>query len=274
MGWIEQAPLWLIALVMLAGLIISYEIGFMGARRVASKHGGGGEEWGHLVSSALALLGLLMAFTFSAAQDRYRLRQELVVDEANAISTTYLRFQLLDEPWRDDLSRQMLQYTQIRVGFAGDATPASIAENAKKTAAAQEVMWRDLAGALRANATPNVNLGLINSVNETFDLAETRRAGRETRVPPSILYALILASFMVAGIVGYATAGRRRHVAVTGGVMVLLTLAFILILDLDRPTSGTVQVNQVPMDHALEAIRQSQALAAPAPAPAPAPAKD
>jgi hypothetical protein len=78
-------------------------------------------------------------------------------------------------------------------------------------------------------------------------------------VPPSILYALLLSSFMVAGIVGYAGIGKRRHVGVAAGVMLLLTLAFCLILDLDRPLSGTITINQAPMEHVLETIRQSEA---------------
>jgi hypothetical protein len=259
MNWIEHVSLWVVAPTMLAGLLVAHEIGFrLGSRAWGTE---GGEERGYLVSSALALLGLLMAFTFNAAHDRFRLRQELVVSEANAISTTYLRFQLLDQPWRGELSRQMLQYAGVRVGFARASTPDAIAANAVQTAAVQNKIWPELAGALRANSSPALNLALVNSVNETFDLAATRRAARETRVPPVILYALILSSMMVAAIVGYAGAARRRHGGIAAGVMALLTLAFCLILDLDRPVVGSVQINQAPMEYALDMIRQSEARA-------------
>jgi hypothetical protein len=254
---IEQAPLWLIAPAMLAGLIAAHELGYRFA------HGAPGEDRveqrGYLVSSALALLGLLMAFTFSAAQDRFSLRQQMLVDEANAISTTYLRIQLLDQPWRASLSRRMLRYAEVRADFARDSTLAAISANARQTAAVQDELWTELAPALRANSAPSLNLAVVNSVNQMFDLAASRRGGRETRVPAAILYALLLSSLLVAGIVGFAGAARRRHLAVAAGVMALVTLAFCLILDLDSPVSGTVRVNQAPMQYALDAIRQSEA---------------
>lgn len=46
----------------------------------------------------LRLLGLLLGFSFSGASSRYLARQNLVVREANAMSTAWLRSQLRDEP--------------------------------------------------------------------------------------------------------------------------------------------------------------------------------
>src|SRR6478735_9623096 len=50
----------------------------------------------YLVGGILGLLALLLAFSFSMALDRYEERRHLVVKEANAIGTAYLRAQLLD----------------------------------------------------------------------------------------------------------------------------------------------------------------------------------
>ena len=102
MSWLERAPLALVGIAMMAGLVIAHEIALRLGRRTTATPS---EVRGYVLSSALALLGLLMGFTFSAAQGRFQLRQELVVSEANALSTTYLRFQLLDAPWRQALSR-------------------------------------------------------------------------------------------------------------------------------------------------------------------------
>src|SRR3979409_2027456 len=48
------------------------------------------------VSGAVfALMGLMIAFTFSGAADRFEERRHLIVEEANAIGTAYLRVDLL-----------------------------------------------------------------------------------------------------------------------------------------------------------------------------------
>ena len=45
----------------------------------------------------LGLLALLLGFTFSMAVDRFDARRAVVLEEANAIGTAYLRTQVLDE---------------------------------------------------------------------------------------------------------------------------------------------------------------------------------
>src|SRR5882672_11281158 len=95
---LETAPLWLIWLVVTAGLMIAHEIGYLFRRFSAKRRPDGGEtsdSIGHRLPAALALLGLLIAFTFSMAADRFATRRALVVSEGNAIGTTYLRLQLL-----------------------------------------------------------------------------------------------------------------------------------------------------------------------------------
>ena len=77
---------------------------------------------GLVVSGILVVLGLLLGFTFSLALDRFEQRRMLVITEANAISTSYLRAQLLDEPDRTRLSNLLIAYTDNRVNLATAAS--------------------------------------------------------------------------------------------------------------------------------------------------------
>src|SRR5580765_2907353 len=73
---------------------------------------------GYVVSTVLGLLALLLAFTFSLAVDRFDARRALVLEDAKAIGTTYLRAQLLTEPYRARMSDLLIRYTDNRIALA------------------------------------------------------------------------------------------------------------------------------------------------------------
>jgi hypothetical protein len=266
MKLLEVAPIWAVGLAVLAGLGLAHSLGLWLGRRRERKGDKPDEGKGYLVSSALALLGLLMAFTFSSAQDRFRLRQELVVSEANAIGTTYLRSQVLPAPWRDEIGRQLLHYTELRVGFGRTVTAREVTQNARDTQAAQDRIWASLSQALRSNPVEGLNVSLLATTNEMFDMASSARAARETRVPITIVRVLLISAAAVAAMVGYAEGSGRVHAGLGFGVMLLLTLAFCLILDLDRPTTGRVTISQAPLQWTLDSLRDSEARKAQQPA--------
>jgi hypothetical protein len=115
MDWVDRTPLWIVGLSCMAGLIVAHEFGYRAGRRFVPRDGHTDAK-GYLVSSALSLASLMMAFTFGAAQTDFRLRQGLVSAEANAIGTAYLRIQTLDQPARDQLSQHVLRYARVRGG--------------------------------------------------------------------------------------------------------------------------------------------------------------
>lgn len=258
MYWIERAPLALIGLALFLALMAAHEIALQIARRLASQSFTS-ETLGYLVSSALALLGLLMAFTFGAAEERFMLRQSLVVTEANAIGTTYLRIQLLDPPSRDRLSGDLARYAEARLRFTAARSAEDVESNTRETAALQDAIWRELNTVVHTNPAPDLNLGLMITVNDMFDLAASARAARDARIPVAILRSLVFCSLIVAAIVGFAEARERRWTGALLGVLLLLSLAFCLILDLDRPVSGTVRINPAALQRALADIQRGEA---------------
>ena len=271
MTFLEHAPLWLVGLAMLAALLLVHELGFQGGRRTDVGEASGDGK-GHLVASALALLALMMAFTFSAAQDRFNLRQRMVVEEANALGTSYLRVQTLALPLRDVLSRQMLQYAEVREKFfAASSHPKPLEDNTRETSDMQDRMWVNVVTAVRSDPVPTLNGPLLQTVNDMFDLASSRRAAQDARVPISILRMLAIYAMAAATIMGFAggSSKDRRYGAVSTAVLLLLTMAFCLILDLDRPSSGTIRINQASMTRAVDAIRRAEAAKSALPAPQP-----
>ena len=272
MHWLQTAPLWLIGLAILVALVVSHQIGYAGRRLGRGTAGAepADEGIGYLLSGALALLGLLVAFTFSAASARFDTHRFLVVQEANAIGTTYLRIQALDDAPKTALSRLMVQYVQVRRGWfqAGEHT-ARLAQLDAATDALQSRIWAVVLTDVRANPTATINPSLLQTTNDMFDLAASRRAALDAHIPISIERTVVLYSLIAAAMIGYVTARGARQRVVSGALYLALSLAICLILDLDRPRAGTVMVSQAPMDRAIAAIEASEAAKAAAAPPAP-----
>ena len=155
MHWVEDGPLWQIGLVLLVLLIAAQQVAFFLRRRLAKgkpleeKHDG----TGYLLSGVVGLMGLLLAFTFGAADSRFDARRLLVLEEANAIGTTYLRIQALDDAPRAELSNLMLRYSQARLGFfaAGD-DETKLAASYVQTDALQDRIWAATTKAVRGRS--------------------------------------------------------------------------------------------------------------------------
>ena len=262
MHWLERAPIWVIGLLILGALMIADQIG-SATRRIMRRKGlpePADEGIGHILSGALVLLGLLIAFTFAAASDRFDTRRLLVVEEANAVHTTYLRIQALDDAPKAALSQLMVQYVHARRDwFLAGEDDALVARAEAETDALQKRMWTVTLAVVRANPTATINPSLLQTTNEMFDLAASQRAALDARVPISILRALLVFALIAAALMGYALTKGTRQLVASAALNAALSLAICLILDIDRPRSGAVRVSQAPMDRTIAAIEAAEA---------------
>ena len=245
-------PLWLLGILIFCALFAASLIGTELRLRWRKEGEGGGDSEGYLLSAALALLGLLIAFTFSLALSRYDSRRELVVTEANAIGTAWLRAGLAGDAAGPRLQAQIARYADIRLRLP-ERGQADAVEQA--TGRAQAELWAAMRTAI-ADVPPPVAATIVSATNEMFDVASARKAEREARIPGRVIEVLMLYALMSAAIVGYVL-GRsgRRHRLVTAVLFILLTLALLLILDLDRPWSGAITVSQQPLIDARATMR-------------------
>jgi hypothetical protein len=196
----------------------------------------------------MALMGLLIAFKFGTAEGRFNARRFFAVDEANAISRSYLRIQALDEGPSAALSSLMIEYPRSRANLfqAGDVGQAA--------AQLQRRIWSETIAAVRANPAATTNPSLLQAVNEMFDLAASRRAAFDARVPISILRALLLFACISAAMMGYGSALARRQIIASTGLFLAITVAICQILDLDRLSPGTITISQAPITRAIASI--------------------
>jgi hypothetical protein len=190
----------------------------------------------------LGLVGLLLGFTFAMALSRFEVRRQLVVDEANAIGTTWLRADTLPEPYCDAEKMQLYEYVEARLDFYAAGLDTVRVETALRRAAQlQDALWRQAVEAAEKQPTPITGL-FIQSLNEMIDLQASRLDALENRIPSSVWVVLLTVSAAASAMNG-ALYPRRTSIAF---LLVPLVLASVmaLIADLDSSRRGLIRISQ------------------------------
>ncbi len=202
-------------------------------------------DLGATLGGLLGLLALLLAFTFGMAGERFDWRKTLLVEEANAIGTSWLRADLLPEPQATQARQVLRAYTQARLDLAVSSTRAAAITRSEKL---QSELWGITRDAAAAAPTPTVAL-FVAAVNEVIDMHGRRvQAALRNRIPPTIFATLFGVAVLVLAASGYAS-GLTREKNVLASLLLALVLAVVitLILDLDRPFEGLLTVSQQAM---------------------------
>ncbi len=202
---------------------------------------------GSIQASMLGLLALLLGFTFSMAMQRYDGRSLALIEEANAIGTAALRVQLLPQHLQAQTRQLLGEYIEVRIA-AGKLDITQTRERDrenKKIADLQHQLWS--LAVLATNEDPRaVTTGaFVNSLNTVIDMQGKRNALLRMHVPESVMLLLFIVFIASGGMMGYSSGltGRRIVVPIVL-VSLLITLIVFLIIDLDRPRRGLIQVNQ------------------------------
>jgi hypothetical protein len=234
-------------LIGLAVILCASEIG----RWIGVLHTGGrgSDSISVLESAMLGLLALMIGFTFAMALSRFEARRDAVMNEANAIGTTALRARLLPEPHRMETLKLLREYVKIRLDITQHpASQTELTAAIDRSNTLQETLWQQ-AKAVAAKDNGMVPTGLfIQALNEMIDSQGKRLAALNKRVPNIVLLALFGIAAIANAFAGYAIGLEARRsrlpVYITG---LLISAVIVLILDLDRPGAGFIDVSQQPM---------------------------
>jgi len=240
---------WALALVLFAIVIGATAVGLVLGHRKRDRSEHLHRPVGSLQTAVLGVVGLVLAFGLALAVGRYELRRAAVVDEANAIGTTYLRAQTLAEPERSDSLELLVRYTDtsIRLSHAIPGSPTAAAAIAAG-AGLQRELW-GLAGQVLVDAPIDSAPRLyVESLNEMIDLRTTRVSVLGNRVPGPVLTLEVVAAALALGLLAFylALLGRGSFVVLIAAGLVCMLL--LVTFDLDRPTRGLIDVPSTPLD--------------------------
>ncbi len=111
-----NAIAFLLILGLFAGMLLMLTLGqFLGRRSRAEETDADRSRLTGVEAAIFGLMGLMIAFTFSGASARYEMRRQLIVEEANAIGTAYLRLDLLPAASQPALREKFRRYVETRI---------------------------------------------------------------------------------------------------------------------------------------------------------------
>jgi len=248
----------LIALAMVVLLIAAGEIGYRrGLFRRESK-----ESVRSLMSGTgaamLGLLGLLLGFTLAMAVSRWDERREVIVDEANAIGTLWLRAGLLEVPLRDELRDVLREYTDARIALGGsrdDRAALRVARTESELLHAS--IWAVVERANQPGRSNAVLSSLITAANEVIDLHELRMASIENYLPAALFLLLFTVAAVSVGFLAWAfgAANQGGRIAIVA-LALLIGAVLLLIMDINRPQRGRLEIGTESLERVSESMTE------------------
>jgi len=199
-------------------------------------------------AAVLTLLGLLLGFTFAMAVSRHDARRQLVVQEANAISTTALRARLLPEPQAANAGRLLREYVALRIEAHRETQFSQRFTALRKSSAdLHERLWNEAVAAAAKQPTP-ITASFIASLNETIDLEATRIAAKRNHVPGAVWLLLLCVAGCGMWLTGWEAGMARGHPFLARFVLpLLIALAIALIADIDSPRGALITLDERPL---------------------------
>ena len=243
---LDLLPLWSILPLTILISLLSVELGYrLAGYRLRQSQEEKESPVGGMVGGTLGLLAFMLAFTFGLAGSRFEDRRQVVLSEANAIGTTYLRAAMLPEPMRTEGRNLLREYVDVRLEAVQSG---KVNEAIVKSEELQNKLWSQAVAATEKDRSPITGL-FVASLNEVIDLHATRvMAGLRSRVPGVIWIVLYLLAILTMVIIGYHSGMVHSRRSIATIVLVLgFSSVLYLIADLDRPGQGTLRVSQQSM---------------------------
>jgi hypothetical protein len=235
----------LVAAALFASMALFLELGRkLGAGRLETNAEGARAGLGTVEGAVFALMGLLIAFTFSGAAARFDSRRQLIVEEANAVGTAWLRLDLLPASMQGEMRDLLRRYLDARLAVYQKLPDVKAArEELTKANALQGEIWSREAVACRETGNP-IAAQLVPALNQMFDVAATRTAAAQIHPPGIIFIMLVVLALMSSLLAGYAMAGSqsRSWIHTIGFAFILSTTVYV-ILDLEFPRIGFIRID-------------------------------
>jgi len=244
----------LVAISLIAGIVVSHEIGFWLGSLGRKADEPFDRQIALVRTSTAALVAFLVGFAFSGAASRFTNRLDLIVQEANALGTAYLRADTIAEPQRGELKAALKEYTADRVTLLSREGRDEIEPLLAKVNGLHERMWKSAITATKDNAP--LMAVVLPPINEVIDLHSMHLAMARRHLPIPIMAVLLGTAAISLGIIGFGNGRIGRRFSLIDAVYgLVLAAALWMTLDMDYPGGGMITVGNRPVVEALAAMK-------------------
>lgn len=245
-----QFPTLLNAIIFILLLLFALEAGYqLGKRRSGNASPGDSENRNLVLTAMYALLGLMLAFTYTFTLSRADLRKDALINESNAIGSAFLKSGMIDEPNRSELRKALLDYAGTRVIHSDTAgNYAKIKDLLEQSSQAQSRIWPIVQKVLDEEPPGSAEVSIVNAVNDLFDAGSKRLAVSFDVLPAILLLMLLFLTCSCLALTGF-NSGHSGKINRGGLVLLVFFLAVVILIitDFDRSFRGFVQISQQSM---------------------------
>ena len=239
---------------LLGGGLLASEIGYWLGRVFTPKDEAFGRQLDVIRTATFALVAFLIAFAFSGAGERFVNRLDVIVEEANALGTAWLRADVLPEPQRNELKATLKEYTTDRVTLYQTRDRDEIDRLLGKVGDLQARMWTTALAGTAGN--PPLMMQVLPPLNEVFDLHTTHLALVHRQLPLPIMVVLLGTAAISLLLVGFGNGGSGRRFPLLDAVYAgVLGVALWMTIDLDHPHQGLIRVTSQPLVDTLATMK-------------------
>ncbi|MEI6265679.1 MAG: hypothetical protein WCP74_11280 [Sphingobacteriia bacterium] len=202
---------------------------------------------GAVEGALFALLGLIMAFTFGMAGSRFESKRLVITEEANDISTAYLRVDLYQSDSAKNIFRNYFkQYIEARISNyeTGFNEPLKLASKTSSDSIGK-LIWDHAVRLSKDKDNYIPTMQMIPALNAMIDVVVTRESALKARVPDIILWLLFLMILSCSFLIGFSIPINKKvnFISIVGFVLLSLLVVYV-ILDLDRPSRGLINLSE------------------------------
>jgi hypothetical protein len=216
-------------------------VGFSVLRRGRALDEGLMEDFGVVVAATLTLLGLIIGFSFSMAVGRYEQRKSFEEAEANAIGTELVRADLLPPADATKVRALLKRYLDQRILFYTTLDRQELPQVNERTAELQKELWSAVAAP--ATAQPNTLVGLaVSGMNDVLNSQGYTQAAWWNRIPSAAWALMAVIAICCTLLVGYGARASKAHAVFLSVLPFVLSIAFMLIADIDSPRGGLIRL--------------------------------
>ena len=243
----------LVALGLIAGVVAAHEIGFWLGSLTRSADEPFDRQVALVRASTAALVAFLIGFAFSGAASRFVDRLDIIVKEANALGTAYLRADTIAEPQRGELKAALKEYTTDRVTLLSREGRDLIEPLLAKVNGLHERMWQS---AIKGTQQSAPLMGIVlPPINQIIDLHSMHLAMARRHLPIPIMTALLGTAAIGVGMLGFGNGRVGRRFSMLDSVYgAVLVVALWMTIDLDYPGIGIIRVSNLPVVETLAAM--------------------